>query len=71
VLGRRYAPGAAEGLDEAHPIVEPEILRVILLPRQLDALLTQYGTEGLAVVLLVVHQHAVEVEQHGLGRGHA
>src|SRR5207302_10216451 len=66
---RRQSPlGVAERQHKAGSIVEAEILSVVLLARQRDAFVREHALQRVAVLRLVVYQHAVEVEQHGFGQ---
>src|SRR5262245_10813155 len=53
-------------LHKPRPIVEAQIIRVVLLARQREPLVSENTSECVAVLRFVVHQHAVEIEQHGL-----
>src|SRR5947199_8735818 len=53
---------------KAGAIVEAEVLGIVLVARQRDALVREHALQRLTVLRLIVHEHAVEVEQHGFGQ---
>ncbi len=61
----RVAAHAREGEAKAFPIVEAEVVAVVRVPVELEAVLAKRRDEGVAVLRLVVDDDAVEVEQDG------
>src|SRR6266853_1021078 len=66
-LGRHRALGTTVGLDKAAAIVQAQIIGVVLFARQRDAFIREHALQRLAVLRLIVDEHAVEVEQNRLG----